>query len=376
MTLATEQYVGLIQGLHHITLVTSNEEVNRRFYTEILGLRRVKLTVNQDDIHHRHLFYADEKASTGSAITFFEWPRMRPGRVGLGSPHHLSYKTQKFDSLPKWKSWLAQKGVSVEGPFLRDSRTSIYLKDPDGVTVEITAPNEGEVSQEYAQEAFRDTPSVNGITGGMTLTTFHHASPLTYDPEITAKFFDKFLGLTNKFTIPNPDQSGTNILGIGSEERPGFLRYLAISRPPEGYVGEGSIHHIAMAVEDDEAQQRILKRLNELGIHNSGIIDRFWFHSLYFRDPDGNLLEIATKNPGYAVDESPERLGTTLVLPKWIEPKRAEIEAALKRTDENNRAKWPPSYPKVQSPPEALSQIARERKPLDTSSLERTSSGY
>ncbi len=350
----TAEHVGLIQGLHHITLVTANEEVNRRFYTEVLGLRRVKLTVNQDDVHHRHLFYADEKAATGSAITFFEWPHMRPGRIGLGSPHHLSYTTPKFDSLSKWYSWLRQKGASVEGPFVRDSRTSIYLRDPDGVIIEITAPNKGEVSEDYALEAFRDPPTIGGVTSEMKLTTFHHASPLTYDPETTAKFFEKFLGLTNKFTIPNSDQTGTNILGIGNEDRPGFLRYLAISKPPEGYVGEGSIHHIAMAVEDDEAQQKILKRLNEVGIENSGIIDRFWFHSLYFRDPDGNLLEIATKNPGYSADEPPEKLGTSLVLPKWLEPRRAEIESALKLTDSNNHGKWPPEYQKIRSPPEAL----------------------
>ncbi len=350
----TAEHVGLIQGLHHITLVTANEEVNRRFYTEVLGLRRVKLTVNQDDVHHRHLFYADEKATTGSAITFFEWPHMRPGRIGLGSPHHLAYTTPKFDSLSKWYSLLRQKGVSVDGPFVRDSRTSIYLRDPDGVIIEITAPNEAEVFQEYAEEAFRKLPSTSRITNEMKLTTFHHASPLTYDPETTAKFFDKFLGLTNKFTIPNSDQTGTNILGIGNEDRPGFLRYLAISKPPEGYVGEGSIHHIAMAVEDDEAQQKILKRLNEVGIENSGIIDRFWFHSLYFRDPDGNLLEIATKNPGYSADEPPEKLGTSLVLPKWLEPRRAEIESALKLTDSKNHGKWPPEYQKVHSPPEAL----------------------
>src|SRR5438093_8144985 len=112
----------------------------------------------------------------------------------------------------------------------------------------------------------------------MKLTTFHHASPLTYDPETTAKFFDKFLGLTDKFTIPNPDQTGTKILGVGSEKRPGFLRYLAMPKPPEGYVAEGSIHHIAMAVEADEAQQKILKRLNEVGREHSGIHDRFCFH--------------------------------------------------------------------------------------------------
>ncbi len=349
-----EKYSGLIQGLHHITLVTSNAEINRRFYTEILGLRRVKLTVNQDDVHHRHLFYADEKGTTGSAITFFEWPHMRPGRVGLGSPHHLSYTTPSFDSLPKWNSWLKQNRVPVQGPFIRDNRISIYLRDPDGVTIEITSPNTSEVTGDYARESFEKQSSASGITDEMKLTTFHHASPFTFDPETTAKFFDKFLGLTERFTIPNPDQSGTNILGVGSHDRPGFLRYLAIPRPPEGYVGDGSIHHIAMAVEDDEAQQNVLKRLNEVGIENSGIIDRFWFHSLYFRDPDGNLLEVATKNPGYAVDEPTEKLGTSLVLPKWIEPRREEIESELKRTDANNHADWPPVYPRVSSRPEAL----------------------
>lgn len=351
---STKGYVGPVQGLHHITLVTSNEEINRRFYTEVLGLRRVKLTVNQDDIHHRHLFYANEKGTTGSAITFFEWPHLRPGKVGLGSPHHLSYSTWKFESLPKWMSWLQKNRVSVEGPFVRDDRTSIYLRDPDGVTIEITATSDKGVKQEYAAEAFRDLPVTNSISDEMKLRTFHHASPLTYDPEVTSKFFDKFLGLNNFFTIPNPDQPGTKILGVGALDNPGFLRYLAPSKPEDGRVGEGSIHHIAMAVEDDEAQQRVLKRLNSVGVENSGIIDRFWFHSLYFRDPDGNLLEIATKNPGYAVDEPAEKLGTSLVLPKWIEPRRAEIEESLRRLDETNGGKWPPSYARVQSAPEAV----------------------
>src|SRR6266571_2503133 len=276
----------------------------------------------------------------------------RKDRARLSTPPLLHHPEIRL--LSKWYSWLRQKGASVEGPFVRDSRTSIYLRDPDGVIIEITAPNKGEVSEDYALEAFRDPPTIGGVTSEMKLTTFHHASPLTYDPETTAKFFEKFLGLTNKFTIPNSDQTGTNILGIGNEDRPGFLRYLAISKPPEGYVGEGSIHHIAMAVEDDEAQQKILKRLNEVGIENSGIIDRFWFHSLYFHDPDGNLLEIATKNPGYSADEPPEKLGTSLVLPRWLEPRRAEIESAQKRAAENTQGKGPPDYPGVHSPPEAM----------------------
>ena len=139
---------GLVKGLHHITLVTSNEEINRRFYTEVMGLRRVKLTVNQDDIYHRHLFYADENGTTGSAITFFEWPNLPHGEAGLGSPHHLSYTVPKIDAIWKWKSWLISQAVSVTGPFVRDGRVSLYLKDPDGVTVEIAHPNDDTVSKD------------------------------------------------------------------------------------------------------------------------------------------------------------------------------------------------------------------------------------
>ncbi len=352
--MSVQDLKGLVQGLHHITLVTSNEKVNRRFYTEVMGLRRVKLTVNQDDIYHRHLFYADEKGTTGSAITFFEWPDLPRGRIGLGSPHHLSYSTQTVDALPKWISWLSAKGVSVIGPFLRDARTSLYLRDPDGVTVEITAPNNEAISQDYLQGMTGNLPTVTEIGPDMKLSTFNHASPITTDPEITIKFFDKFIGLKNNFTIPNPDQKGTTILAIGNDDRPDFLRYLTSPKAPDGFVGEGSIHHIAMAVEEDEDQLRILRRLNDVGIENSGVIDRFWFHSLYFRDPDGNLLEIATKNPGYTADEPLEKLGSNLVLPRWLEPRRGEIEAALKRIDAKNHSRWPSKFPETPSPPETL----------------------
>jgi hypothetical protein len=132
------------------------------------------------------------------------------------------------------------------------------------------------------------------------------------------------------------------------------MRYLVSEGASLGFVGRGNIHHIAMAVDDDQSQLRIMNHLNDLGIQNSGVIDRLWFHSLYFRDPDGNLLEIATKGPGYAKDEQPDALGEKLVLPPWIEPRRKEIETFLKETDSENTISWPPVYPKVLSPPESL----------------------
>jgi glyoxalase family protein len=197
------------------------------------------------------------------------------------------------------------------------------------------------------------------ISKDMRLTTFNHASPVTTDQDLTIKFFEKFVGLKSKGSFPDPDQAGTSVVAIGNEDRPDFLRYLASPNASYGRVGKGSIHHIAMAVEDDAEQLKILRHLNDLGWRNSGIIDRFWFHSLYFRDPDGNLLEIATKNPGYTADEPQEALGTRLVLPRWVEPKRKEIEEFLKRTDENNPGDWPPKYPVTPALPEAIPEAVK-----------------
>jgi len=345
----------LVQGLHHITLVTSNEEVNRRFYTEVLGLRRVKLTVNQDDIFHRHLFYANENAATGSAITFFEWPDLPKGTPGLSSPHHLCYAVARLEALPKWHSWLVSHGVSVVGPLVRDGRTSLYLKDPDGVTVEVTRTNDDGVTSDYIHELSREASPVTEIASDMRLVSFDHASPVTLNPEVTVRFLGKLLGLKNSFKRKNPDQVGATIIGIGNEDQPDFLRYLASPKAPLGEVGTGSVHHVAMAVEDESAQESILRKLNVSGVSNSGVIDRFWFKSLYFRDPDGNLLEIATKGPGYAADETPDKLGTRLVLAPWLERRRNEIEGALSELDARNTRSWPPAYPGAPSLPESLS---------------------
>jgi glyoxalase family protein len=349
---------GLVKGLHHISLITSDQERNRRFYTEILRLRRVKLTVNQDDPYHRHLFYADEKGTTGTAITFFEWPELPRGSIGLGSPHHLSYSVNGVDSLPKWAGRLRAKGVSVAGPLKRDDRLSLYLKDPDGVLIEITAKNPDGVSVKYLRQL--EGAEVKEVTPDMKLIKFDHASPLSSDSNVTHKFLENLVGLETFSEKDNPDQEGTSLAEVGSVDNPGFMKYLTSPGARTGMVGKGNIHHIALAVEEDEDQLRIKRKLDDAGIRNSGVIDRFWFRSLYFRDPDYNLLEIATKKPGYGVDEVPEKLGTSLVLPQWLEGSRGKIEAALKETDKKGSKTWPPKYEPVPSPPESL-QVRREQ---------------
>jgi glyoxalase family protein len=222
------------------------------------------------------------------------------------------------------------------------------------VIVEITKPNDEDITSDYVQELNRELPSVNEVSSDMRLTAFNHATPLTRNPELTVRFFSRLLGLRNSFRRTNPDQDDAVIVALGNDDQPDFLRYLAASKARVGYVGTGSVHHIAMAVEDENDQLRIMQHLNASGIGNSGIIDRFWFKSLYFRDPDGNLLEIATKGPGYTADEPLEKLGTRLVLAPWLESKRVEIEGALNELDEKNAHSWPPTYPQVFSPPESL----------------------
>jgi len=348
---------GLVKGLHHISLVTSDQELNRRFYTEILGLRRVKLTVNQDDPFHRHLFYADEKGTTGTAITFFEWPELPRGYAGLASPHHLSYNVKSVDALPKWVSWLRSKGVGVVGPVPRSDKLSLYLRDPDGVLIEITAKNEEGVSVDYLPQL--EGSEVKQVETDMKLVRFDHASPVSGDSHVTHKFLEKLVGLESFSERVNPDQDGTGLAEVGTPDNPGFLKYLTAPTARSGMVGRGNIHHIALSVEEDEDQLRIKRTLDDAGISNSGVIDRFWFKSLYFRDSDYNLLEIATKKPGYGVDEPPEKLGTSLVLPKWLEGSRPKIEEALKETDRKSSRTWPPKYEPVPSPPESLTVVRK-----------------
>jgi glyoxalase family protein len=331
------------QGLHHITAITSDASSAVNFYTRILGLRLVKKTVNFDDPTSYHLYFGDEKGSPGTLITFFDWGKaIGYGHVGAGVTHHFAFTTRDQESLANWKTWLEQKDVNVLGPFDRGSFKSLYFRDPDGLILEIATPGNGsDYSDASHSELFLKfsngtasvktrAPRIRGISVEMKLRGLHHVTALTHDSSQTHEFFSGILSME----LVKDNQrgaSGTVQQVFGLEEGlPGsMISFVESAVAPHGAVGVGTVHHIAFAVEDEDAQLKWRERLLARGVHVTPVLDRKYFKSIYFREPNGILLELATVPPGFAVDEPMEGLGRSLTLPDWLEPRRRAIEASL-----------------------------------------------
>ncbi|MCS7094349.1 MAG: VOC family protein [Thaumarchaeota archaeon] len=352
-----------VRGLHHVTLVTGNYQVNSTFYVDVLGLRRVKLSVNQDDVYHRHAFYANPNATVGSTITFFEWPHLPQGYPGLGSPHHVAYRVKSVECLGLWYWWLRGRSVPAVGPFERFYGFSIYVRDPDGAIVEIVAPKE-DMTVDYVRDLLSKRVEVDHLREEMKLMTFDHATLIGLDADLVSRFYEKFLGVSKWAGVR--DDMGKAYLVAEDEDNNTYLHYMLFVDAEYGSIGTGAIHHVAFAVNDEQDQRTIMRRLNSARVPNSGVVDRFWFRSLYFRDPDGNLLEVATLGPGYTVDEPPELLGTRLVLPPWLESRRTAIEGALAELDSTNPARWPPNFPALPEDPEVYPLFPPRSNTLNT----------
>lgn len=345
-----------ILGLHHITIVAQNAQRTVDFYTRTLGLRLVKQTVNFDDPGSYHLYFGDELGRPGTAITFFEWPRAGHGRPGVGGTHHFALRTATAETLLKWKRRLTDLGVAVSGPYDRHYFMSIYLNDPDGTIVEIATDGPGWAMDEAPDaigEAFRAPPvemlvrnrdeariaaetwpePVAQITPDMALMQgMHHITAIGSDIERTHAFFGDLLGMkrvkmTSNFDDPN---SAHWYWGVG-DGRPGTLiTYFERKQEQPVIMGAGQTHHFALAVADEQSQLLWRERLVQALVPVSQVLDRVYFKSIYTRDPDGHIVELATAGPGFGVDEEPASLGRTLKLPPWLESNRAAIERTLK----------------------------------------------
>lgn len=303
----------MIQGIHHVTAMTGNIRKNIRFYTEILGLRFVKKTVNYDSPDTWHFYFGDEKGSPGSVITFFPFLGMPRGQSGVGSTNVTGFSVG-VDSLDFWRKRLKEYQVDFRGPLHRFDEYYISLQDLDGMELELVAsPND-----------LRHGMETPGIKGENAIKGFSHV-------ELTCSIADK----TAFFMVSIMDhqrlvEENDRIRLYSGEAIPGNFVDL-VSRPslPHHKGGIGTVHHVAFSTPDDQSQQALKERIGKMGIQVSHVIDQQYFKSINFREPGGVIFEIATVGPGFLVDETPETLGQGLRLPPWMEADRERIEGML-----------------------------------------------
>jgi glyoxalase family protein len=285
-----------LDGIHHVTCITGDAPANVDFYTGVLGLRLVKKTVNQDDPTVYHLFYADEKGSPGSDITFFEYPGAAPGRAGAGMVHTVVWRVGSPEALD---FWAARLGVARAG-------NTLTFADPEGLEHQLVVAH---VADEPLIAEHPEIPREFALQG------FEGVRAYGRDTQ-AAPFFEE-LGF-------EPDANRWETRG---DSRSGWIEYAAA--PDEsGVPGAGTVHHVAWATTMAD-EERWRERVAAAGGRPTDVIDRFWFRSIYFREPNGVLFEIATLGPGFATDEDPAHLGETLILPPAFEHLRAQVEPIL-----------------------------------------------
>jgi glyoxalase family protein len=299
-----------LEGIHHITAITGDAQKNVDFYAGVLGLRLVKKTVNQDDPTVYHLFFADEKGDAGSDLTFFEYPGAPPGRAGEGMIWGIRWRLGTEEALGFWEKRLKEQGIEVE----RGGGDVVRFADPEGLRHELEVV---ETSDEPLIAQHPEIPSELALQG------FDGAIAYANNPDASRPLLEEALGFE-----PLPGESGQSGWECRGEGRGGLWGYSEPSTE-RGLQGAGSVHHIAWAsqMEDHEAwRQRVI----EAGARPTPVIDRFYFRSIYFREPSGVLFEIATLGPGFTVDEPLESLGEKLSLPPDYEHLREQVEPVLR----------------------------------------------
>jgi glyoxalase family protein len=291
------------EGIHHISAITGDAPRNVDFYTRVLGLRLTAKSVNQDDPGVYHLFYGDELAHPGADMTFFEYPYAKPGRAGAGMVHTIVWRVGSPAALDFWAARLAAEGVEHE----RDER-SLRLADPEGLAHELV------VTDAPDAPLIADHPE---IPADLALQGFEGVRAYSHRPDASAAVLERLMGAArtgDRFSLRGDKRGGWIEFDPAPEER--------------GRQSAGTVHHIAWGTTDADMDAWI-EKVSNAGIPNSGLVDRHFFHSLYFREPGGILYELATEEPGFLVTGPAEELGKRIILPPFLEPQRDRIEARL-----------------------------------------------
>jgi glyoxalase family protein len=310
-----------LTGIHHLTAISSKPRDNLSFYTGTLGMRLVKKTVNQDDVSAYHLFYADGKANPGTDLTFFDFPAA-PERRGTNSVSRTGLRVAGQNALGYWRDRLKQAG-GVAGDIIEvDGRLTLPFEDSEGQRLVLS--DDGGAGQAWPWER-SPVPAEHQIRG---------LGPIVLNVQDLARTAQVLTGAMNMrrerdYKAPDADAQ-VHVFAMGEGGPAAELHVIEGKDLPVARQGAGGVHHVAFRTPDDTQYDAWAARLNELGIRNSGAIDRFYFRSLYFREPNGILFEIATDGPGFATDEPMATLGEKLALPPFLEPRRKQIEAGLK----------------------------------------------
>jgi glyoxalase family protein len=304
-----------IRGLHHVTAIASDPQRNLDFYIGLLGLRLVKRTVNFDDPGTYHLYFGDNRGTPGTILTFFPWPGARRGIRGTGQIEATAFSISA-SSIGYWVDRFKQHHVTAEKSSARFGEEVIRFTDPDGLLLELIAS-----SALASLEPWTDNP----VPPEHAIHGFHSVSAALEGYERTARL------LTDSFGYRLIEESGNRFRFAASDEAaPGrIVDLLCLPDTAMGRVAAGSVHHIAFRAKDDAEQLKWREHLVDLGYNVTPVIDRTYFHSIYFRERGGVLFEIATEPPGFTLDEKLEELGTHLRLPQWMESARSQIEKIL-----------------------------------------------
>lgn len=319
----------IIKGIHHLSAHTANAVKNYDFYTKVLGMRLVKKTVNQDSPSMYHLFYGDEEGNPGTELTFFEIPMMAATHKGTNSISNTSLRVSSDASLQYWQKRFQEYGVTHGEITERAGHKILAFEDPEEQRLTLVSDEKNQGVKPGIAWDKSPIPKEHGIIGlGPIRLTVRTVKD-------TVRILTDVLSFRQTRSYPSEIEEQSDILvfetgegGNGTEIHLAERSDLPAERP-----GRGSVHHVALRVDNEEEMHQWIEKVNAEKLPNSGFIDRYYFRSFYFREPNGILIELATDGPGFAIDEDMDYLGEKIALPPFLEPKRAEIESKLKVLD-------------------------------------------
>jgi len=314
-----------LRGIHHVSVITGNAARNFAFYTQDLGMRLIKKTVNQDDTSSYHLFYGDERGNAGTELTFFDIPLAAATHPGVNHISSVSLRVRDRDALTYWQARLDERGIANAGISRRADRDTLVLRDFEGLELVLVA--DGAESGVPAGVPWAKSPvprerAIHGL-GPVRLTI--------RDAERTARTLTDVMGFrqVGQYATEVPGQADILVFATGAGGAGAEVHLEERNDLERAQIGRGGVHHVAFRVPNDDEYRAWLERIESAGLHTSGYVDRYYFKSIYFRERNGILFELATDGPGFTTDEDFEHLGEQLALPPFLEPRRASIEAKL-----------------------------------------------